>query len=401
MLGQKFVLDSWVTAKIVYDDIKWDEDKVQRRIPSGLDVAFAAFGNDAVVPALVDRMTNRQGRKFRDGLNYQHNLAAVRNIIDAQDRKVWDENLYNNWLSCLRKLSEPTTDAVYPEMMRTRAWAMKNLNTQLASWAQLRHDTILYVKQSYTSGATCFYPAGYVEPVPHFWAALEAMALNAAVLIEKTPYPNRTVEKKYPRTGMAEGRKFEWTNDGIRIHLKETQQFQAQFLRNFAKQTAILKGIAEAELAQREFTPEQKRFLEDVVQIQRGSRGTHYNGWYPGLFYKGRKDSGKWDALVADVHTDIPDGSVGDPGCVLHQGIGNVDLMLIAVDNGKDRMIYAGPVLSHYEFEMGPGVKRMADSEWKKDISAGKLPPRPEWTRSYLVPGVNPNAKNYERLIED
>src|SRR5215471_15160075 len=81
-------------------------------------------------------------------------------------------------------------------------------------------------------------------------------------------------------------------------------------------------------------------------------------------------------------------------GCVLTQGVGNVDLLLVAIDNGADRVVYAGPVLSHYEFEM-PGVTRKSDSEWRKDIQAGRLPPRPEWTRSYLVPGVNRDAKNY------
>src|SRR4028118_599237 len=33
LLGQKFVLDSWVTSKVVFDDILWNEEKVQRRIP--------------------------------------------------------------------------------------------------------------------------------------------------------------------------------------------------------------------------------------------------------------------------------------------------------------------------------------------------------------------------------
>src|SRR5262249_46108365 len=121
---------------------------------------------------------------------------------------------------------------------------------------------------------------------------------------------------------------------------------------------------------------------------------TQYNGWYPKLFYKGVEDSGKWDALVADVHTDVPAEVLGDPGCVLTQGVGCVDLLLVAIDNGKDRMVYAGPLLSHYEFEM-PGVTRKSDSEWKKELGASKAPPRPEWTRSYLVPGVNPRLKDY------
>ncbi len=30
-----------------------------------------------------------------------------------------------------------------------------------------------------------------------------------------------------------------------------------------------------------------------------------------------------------------------------------------------------------------------------QDFRAGKLPPRPEWTKSYLVPGVNKEAKSY------
>src|SRR5262249_31222907 len=55
LLGQKFALDSWATAKVVYDDILWNDDKVQRRVPSGLDLAFAVFGNDQVVPDVAAR----------------------------------------------------------------------------------------------------------------------------------------------------------------------------------------------------------------------------------------------------------------------------------------------------------------------------------------------------------
>jgi hypothetical protein len=390
-LGQKFVMDSWVTAKVVADDVMWGERKVQRRVPSALDVAFSALGNDHTVPDLVERMTNRAGREFRDGLNYQHNLAALRKIIDAQDRAVWDETLYTNWLALLRELSQPTTDEQYPDVVRTRAWAMKSLNTQLASWTQLRHDTILYVKQSYTAGAECEYPAGLVEPIPHFWSRFEKMATKAADLIEKTPFPDRTVEIPV----VIDGREI----DRNTVKLKDVQKKQAAFFKSFANQLALLKGIAIKELAQKELTKEETKVLQDVVQIQRGSGFTRYNGWYPKLFYKGPRDSGKWDALVADVHTDVPSMALGDPGCVLTQGIGSVDLLLVAIDNGKDRMVYAGPLLSHYEFEM-PGVTRKSDSEWKKDLTDGKTPPRPAWTKSYLVPGVNPQVKHFQHSGE-
>src|SRR5262249_27465288 len=176
----------------------------------------------------------------------------------------------------------------------------------------------------------------------------------------------------------------------------DVQKKQAEFFRNFARQVGLLRDISTKQLAQKELTAEETKVLQDVVQIHRGSGSTTYNGWYPKLFYKGPYDCGKWDALVADVHTDVPAPVLGDPGCVLTQGIGGVDLLLVAIDNGRDRMVYAGPLLSHYGFEM-PGVTRKSDSEWKKALTGGKTPPRPTWTKSYLVPGTNPGVKHYEQ----
>jgi hypothetical protein len=384
VLGQKFAVDSWATAKVVYDDILWNDRKVQRRIPSCLDAAFSVLGNDQVVPLLVERMTT-PGRELRDGLNYQHNLAAVREVIDHQSPSAWGDNIYMHWLATLRELSLPTTDDNYPQVVRTRAWAMRNLNTQLGSWTHLRHDTILYVKQSYTATTLCEYPAGYVEPLPHFWARFEKMATHAADLIEKTPFPDRSIERPTPDPMYK-----------IKVSPKATQANQVRHFQNFAKQLATLKGIAEKQVRGEEMTAADKAFLQQMVEIQfRGSGGPFYKGWYFGLYYKGPTDADKWDAVVTDVHTDPPDTTVPDPGCVLHEGIGNVDLIMVAIDSGMDRMVYAGPVFSHYEFEM-PNAMRKADSEWRKDLKEGKAPERPTWTKSYFVPGTNPEAKNYQ-----
>jgi hypothetical protein len=162
------------------------------------------------------------------------------------------------------------------------------------------------------------------------------------------------------------------------------QKQQAAFLRNFAEQVGTLKTIAAKHLEQKELTAAETKFLKDIVQKDGGSGHTEYTGWYTKLFWKSTTDAGQPDPIVADVHTDVPAPAHGDPGCVLHQGVGNVDLLLIAIDNGKDRMVYAGPVLSHYEFEMS-GIVRKPDSEWRKDLSADRLPPRPEWPRGYLI----------------
>jgi hypothetical protein len=376
LLGQKFVIDSWVTAKTVYSDIKWGPNLVQRRVPGGLDVAFAALGNNHVVPELVARM-EAGPHQWRDQKPYQHNLAAARNVIDRLDSKAWDETIYMGWLKTLRTLSAPADDRM-PEAMKSSAWAMKTVNTQMASWTQLRHDTILYVKQSYTEGASCYYPAGFVEPVVPFWAAMDAMASRAATLIEQTPFPDQ---------------------------VKQVQTNQVKFLRAFATQMGKLRQIAEKELDQKELNADEKKLMQDVMQITHVAQGCvtvpRYTGWYPGLFYRGPKDCVKWDALVADVHTDVPALPLGDPGCVLHQGVGNLDLMIIAVDNGKDRVVYVGPTMSHYEFEM-PNATRKTDKEWKNDLLDAKRPARPDYTRGYLLPWADRkplNANEKQRML--
>ena len=267
-----------------------------------------------------------------------------------------------DWLSALRALSTPVGDAA-PETTRTHAWAMKQSNTQLASWSQLRHDTILYVKQSYTGiSILCYYPEGYVEPSVEFWAGMGQTAERAADTLVATKFPSGTGD----------------------IQLK-----QVGFLRKFAGQMSRLKAVAVRQRDQKPLDREERDTLQNVMQLEHHSVGSatsvHYNGWYPGLFYKGSDDSIYHDALVADVHTDAASPDIGDQGCVLHEAVGNIDLMIIAIDNGKDRIAYVGPTLSYYEFELG-GTARKTDEEWKADLANGKRPSRPEWTRSYLVP---------------
>ena len=158
-----------------------------------------------------------------------------------------------------------------------------------------------------------------------------------------------------------------------------------KFLRHFAAQVEVLETIARKEEAGQPLSEDEVLFLRDVIQIRNESGGPYYNGWYPGLFYSDPKDCGRPAAVVADVHTDTPDPVTGDPGCVLHEAVGQADLLLLAVDSGQGRMLCAGPVFSHYEFA-SPGVQRETDTTWRQRICGGRLPPRPEWTHAYLAP---------------
>ncbi len=365
LLGQRFTPDSWAMNQVVWDRIRkpGSEELVRRRRSYSLDIAFAALGNNHVVPDLVANILNPAGQPFRDGFPYQHNLAAVRNVMDQMPAALWEDSIYNRWLHTLRALSEPTTGPEYPEAMRTHAWAMKTLNTQLASWTQLRHDTILYVKAVYVGNILCEYPKGFVEPRPEFFRRLGVMAESMGGLLQGSP----------PRQ---------------------------QFMTRFASTCRTLEEMARKELARQPFTTNETWFVENLVERTDSYFGPRtYSGWYPQLFYRSaegaqfqpplppgasfldNQDSDKPDLIVADVLTAGFSEPDGDPGGVLHQGIGRVNLMQIAIDNGPDRAIYVGPLLSHYEFEMPAGT-HLTDEQW----AAMPRPPAPPWTREFLVP---------------
>jgi hypothetical protein len=377
VFGQKFIPDSWALSKLVYDDILWDNIKVGRRVPSAIDVAFSVLRNDQTVPLLSSRISNSEGHPFRDGFPIQHNLAAVRDTLDSQDSAVWSQNIYSSWLYTLRALSDPTTGKGYPDALQTRAWAMKTLNTQLASWTHLRHDTILYAKQSYTGVPLCFFPTGYVETRPQFWQRLGDMAQLTSSLMGTLEYPDT-------------------------YNLRH-----AEFLAHFSTTCDRLHHLASKELEKEPFNEEDQLFvrnlIEDVGWSSFGSAQIRaYDGWYPRLFYRphaqrddssfnGLDGADKQDAVVADIHTDPPCGLCSDPGSVLHQGVGFVNLLMMTVDAGEGPTTFAGPVLSHYEFEIPGAPQRLNDFDWEQvlwgwDHPFGFSHSPPEWTADYLVP---------------
>lgn len=61
-------------------------------------------------------------------------------------------------------------------------------------------------------------------------------------------------------------------------------------------------------------------------------------------------------------------------------------MMVIAIDNGLDHLVYARPVFSHYEFDEPMGV-RLTVLEWKNRLNTSPPTPAP-WTASYFVPGT-------------
>jgi len=344
LFGQRFVIDSYVTGSVVYDKIVYNGDKIWRQLPSSLDVLFA-LGNGASAQLLQDELNQ---------YHYGSNLAALRYLVDSYDSTFWNSTLYNAWLNSIRTLSPPQDRSTFPNFMQTAAWWQEKMNTQLASWAQLRHDNLLYAKQSYTGGAGCSYPKSFVEPYPEFFKALKQFASLAGEKLSALNFPQQ------------------WT----RAHLQS-------YFNDMRGSMDTLQSISEKELHQIALSTAEVRFLQQMFYTE-FICVTIYDGWYSRLFYSNASDCDSANYIVADVHTAPTDQFGNIVGKVMHCGTGPINLAIMVAElPGDVPTAFIGPVMSYYE-HVTLNFKRLTDEEWKLMYNVAPSF-RPPWVNLYLA----------------
>lgn len=341
VLGQRFVIDSYVMANVVYDKV----DSPPRMLPSSLDVLFA-LGNDASLQLLEPEI---------ERYNYAKHLAGLRYLIDSYEPEFWNATLYTGWLGAIRTLNPPADREDLPRFMQTTAWWQEKMNTQLASWAQLRHDNLLYAKQSYSGGIGCSYPKGYVEPIPAFYDAVIAYAERG--------------EEMFADMG---------------------NEVVAGYFGNLAETCGTLGDIARRELNHESLTTEQEEFLSTLLSKKSVLCGIiEYNGWYPKLFFGNylnpqSEDIEAQDLIVADVHTAPTDAHGNFVGWVMHVGTGAVNLAVVTCSDGEgNSTAYVGPVMSYHE-HVTTNFERLTDEDWAASVMEEESI-RPHWTNVYLA----------------
>ncbi len=344
LFGQRYVLDSHVFSQVVYDRVP-----SKRMLPNPLDVAFAALGNDQALPLL--------GTELGKFAGYPGALEGARVLSDAHGADFWNANLYNLWLSSLRALS-PAADVSKPEstgmpqVTGTDAWSRRILNTQLGSWAELRHDTLLYAKQSYTGAPGCNYPDAYVDPYPEFYEKLRLFAEHGVALADllqgSLAVGDGSVQSYFTKLGSA---------------------------------LSTLEGMAKNQREGTPFSDEQMAFVNRAVRITQESVVCTTidvpDGWLTDLYFT-PSASIEASPTIADVHTQPADENGAPVGNVLHVATGFPRLMITTVDTCQGPRAYAGVSFAYHE-QITSNFERLTDEAWAAQLASGTAPADVTW----------------------
>jgi len=302
-----------------------------RPVPSGLDV-IAAFGSIRA-EELLD--TYYRPKEQWDG--YEKALSEQREENKSISDDEWKADLYKGWLWSIKSSSYSFEDVEgMPEFMRNKKWTDKNIHTALGSYAELKHDSILYVKQPVAEmggGPDFSVPLNYVEPTVEVYAKLKWLAQNTKAQLKE-------------RNLLSEG------NAGILDSIIDMQD--------------TLMNVSVKELTNQNITEEENMKLyhyggriDSIIQYLNGS-------------LKGEGIGTEFDitsALIADVATVAPNNYY-PKGTYLEVGNGlPLEIYVVCETNGKTYLA-KGALFNYYEFMSD---KRLTDQEWQEMMGINKV----------------------------
>ena len=335
-MPQRYLIDNEALQTLV--DIKPNS---KRAYPKGLDV-FAAFGSNAAANLLKNEKDEWK--------NYPDEMGKLQNKF--KNYNYWNSSIYNKWIESLLALQK--SDKSYPGFMQTPAWACKNLNTSLASWAELKHDAILYGEQPMSAecgdgGPDAPVVRGYVEPNLQFWNKLAEMVTLTQNLLEKLNLLTSDLKGK-------------------------TEQL--------AEMVAFLQQVTKKEIAkQRLNTSEYEtiRIMGSSVEYFTLSvldPDLYLDSW--GLV----EGPDKSIAVVADIYTRNVLGC--EKNGILHVATGNANNIYVVVEIEGYLYLTRGATFSYYEFVKPMGT-RLTDEEWQKMLEKGKAPALQKWMNDLMI----------------
>ncbi len=176
MLGQRFNFDSYVLRELIKPG--------QRENISSFDV-LATFKNKT-----AENILEGYYNPSKNWDEYYEKLEEMQNLYEREKETSLNNDLYHIWLTSIDKALNERPKGYVPHFMTTSEYGYKRINTALGSYAELKHDNILYSKQMLALGGTndksLKTPLHYVEPnIELYHDILRLLQKTKDILLEK------------------------------------------------------------------------------------------------------------------------------------------------------------------------------------------------------------------------
>jgi len=322
-MGQRYSFDAEVMQNLI--------EPILRPVPSGLDV-ISSFGSSRAEELLDTYYKPKEAwDKYEDNLNEMR--GKQKKITDDE----WKSDLYKGWLWSIKSSSVSFQEEEgMPFFMRSKKWTDKNIHTALGSYAELKHDSILYMKQVVAEmggGEDISIPYNYVEPNVEVYAKLKWLAQNTKEHLK------------------------------IRNMLDESS---SEVLDNIIEVQDTLMNVSVKELTNQQITEDENNLLYTY-----GGRIDYIIQTIYSMLFEEKLDTSNdyTTALIADIATVAPN-NFSPTGSYLEIGNGlPCEIYVVCSTNGKTYLA-RGALFNYYEFLSD---RRLTDANWHNLIGVRKI----------------------------
>lgn len=346
LFSQRTVFDAEVFETLV--DMARFGSPSRMPLASGLDV-MAALGSKTAKEIQLNEPVNQKWEEYAPRL--ENEIKRVAAIPETEMQK----NIYTKWITIVKLFAE-STPKNYPEFMQSDAWSKKNLNSALGSWAELKHDTVLYAKQidpRVETSATPVVPSdeqeppkSYVEPSIKICEALKKLIEDSAAVLKEKDL------------------------------LKDDTEY---YLQRFSGLISFFIDCSKKELANKPLSSDEYEQLNTIGKTLEGISMLFVEGSLR-KWYQIENETDRNMAIISDLYR-IPTNIFNITG-FLETGIGPAYIIYVAVPIEGKLYLTRGAVFSYYEFAHD---ERLTDEKWQAMLKNKKAPEHPGWLKTIMA----------------
>lgn len=338
-IPQRAVMDSVIAQDLV--DIMSPSN---RPIYSGLDI-MASFGSEKAKEIQYEDPYNAIWPEYKERL--ENNIDIVSKMTDEN----WQKNLYRGWLWMLKEYANEYGEG-YPMFMQSEAWKRKDLASALGSWAELKHDTVLYGKQvgaQKGGGEEPEPPYGYVEPnLPLF-------------------------------------EKLSWLLEYTQLNLADRGMLGDNEMRldNFRMMVDFCIDVIKKELNNEPLTESEKYQINNIGGVMESvsTKFVESDGEFSiGYWWEIESATDRRMPIVGDLMTTVRNNCGIPEGQYLHAASGAPNEIYVIYPHDGQLYMGRGGVFSYYEF-LDP--ERLTDEIWQERVIKG-TPELPAWEQDLV-----------------